>query len=266
MPSVSAGDLDVAYEMFGPLDAPRVLVIGGTGQTLAGSFNTNHALNASFRTLHYDQRDLGATRGPVRETTMADYADDAARLLTALGWDRAHVVGTSFGGMVAQNVAVRHPERVERLVLLCTSPGGPLPSAPLHELEDLPAEERAERHLALLDTRYDPKADEPLPGLGALLPGLRARWTSDADPETRAGQRRQLEARAGHDVLDALATITAPTLVCAGRFDGIAPLANSEAIAERIPGARLELFDGGHVFMWQDTRVWPTVIDFLDAP
>ena len=71
MPSVEVGELDVAYEVFGPQDAPRVLVIGGTGQTMGMSFNASHALNTSFRTLHYDQRDLGLTHGPVRETTPA---------------------------------------------------------------------------------------------------------------------------------------------------------------------------------------------------
>ncbi len=265
MPSVEVGELDIAYEVFGPRDAPPVLVIGGTGQTMAMSFNASHALNTSFRTLHYDQRDLGLTRGPVRETTMADYADDAAGLITALGWERAHVVGTSFGGMVAQNLAVRHPERVDRLVLMCTSPGGSMPSAPLHEVEDLPPAERAERQLQLLDTRYDPEADpdDQIPGLGAIVPGMRARWASESDRGTDAGLRRQLAARAGHDVVEALASVTAPTLVCAGLYDPNALLSNSEAIVERIPDARLEVFEGGHVFMWQDTRTWPVVIAFL---
>lgn len=266
MPHVAVRDLEVAYELHGDPQAPRVLVIGGTGQTLAASAPAQHALNARFRTLHYDQRDLGATRSPPRATSMADYADDAAGLLEALGWERAHVVGTSFGGMVAQHLAVRHPARVDRLVLLCTSPGGPLPSAPLHELDELPAAVRAERHLALLDTRYDPGAEEPVPGLGDLVAGLRARWTDEPPAGVRDGLRRQLLARAGHDVLAALPTVAARTLVCAGRHDGIAPLANSEAIAAALPDARLEVFEGGHVFMWQDPRTWPSVVAFLTSP
>ena len=75
--------------------------------------------------------------------------------------------------------------------------------------------------------------------------------------------RRQLTARAGHDVVDELGLIHAPTLVCAGRYDDLAPLANSELLAERIPNARLEVFDGGHIFMIQDPTVFPAIASFL---
>jgi 3-oxoadipate enol-lactonase len=77
------------------------------------------------------------------------------------------------------------------------------------------------------------------------------------------GLRRQLEARRHHDTYDRLGSLDVPTLVAAGRYDGIAPLANSEALAARIPGAQLAVFEGGHAFMIQDLSCWAVMTDFL---
>jgi 3-oxoadipate enol-lactonase len=77
------------------------------------------------------------------------------------------------------------------------------------------------------------------------------------------GARRQLEARATHDAWEALADIRCPVLIAAGRYDGIAPLATQERMARRIPGARLEVFEGGHMFILQDRAAFPTIIRFL---
>ncbi len=130
---MTANGLDIYYEIHG--DGPPLLNIGGTGGDLRRMPASANPLTRSFTVLSYDQRCLGQTTGgDDRQPTMADYADDAAALITAIGWDRAHVVGTSFGGMVALNLAVRHPQRIDRLVLCCTSPGGAHPSYPLHEL------------------------------------------------------------------------------------------------------------------------------------
>jgi 3-oxoadipate enol-lactonase len=168
--------------------------------------------------------------------------------------------------MVAQELALRHPERVERLVLCCTSSGGAgAPSYPLHELEELPEEERLRRSLALSDTRRhaDWQRDHP-DELAALLDFMRADAAVGADdPDLATGRAAQLDARRHHDTFDRLPAITAPTLVCAGRHDGIAPPSNSEAIVSRIPDARLELFEGGHLFLLQDRRAWSVIVEFL---
>ena len=262
VPRVNANGLDIYYELHG--DGPPVLNIGGTGGDLRRMPASANPLARSFTVLSYDQRCLGQTTGgDDRQPTMADYADDAAALITAIGWDRAHVVGTSFGGMVALNLAVRHPERIDRLVLCCTSPGGEHPSYPLHELPSEYDDETFALRMRITDSRWDPDADEPIPGLGAFYEQMASEARRPLPPGAASGLRRQLTARAGHDVVDALGSIDTPTLVCAGRYDDLAPLANSELIAERIPQARLEIFDGGHIFMIQDATAFPAITRFL---
>jgi 3-oxoadipate enol-lactonase len=267
MPAARIGDLEVHYETAGA--GPPVLFIGGTGGDLRQKPNVlDGPLVRHFSVATYDQRGLGRTSKPDRPATMAEYGADAAGVIEHLGWSRAHVVGVSFGGMVAQELAIQRPDLVDRLVLCCTSSGGAgAPSYPLHELTDLDEDERLRTQLAISDTRNDRAWQGANPDRAArFLDGMRARPTFDDSPEAAAGARRQLEARAGHDTWDRLPSITAPTLVCAGRYDGIAPVANSEALAARIAGARLEVFEGGHLFLLQDRSAWPAIIDFLEAP
>jgi pimeloyl-ACP methyl ester carboxylesterase len=219
---------------------------------------------ARFDVMAHDQRGLGRTSIPPGPYTMADYAADALALLDHLGVERCRVVGTSFGGMVAQEIAVTAPERVERLALLCTSPGGEGgPSHPLHELRDLPPEEARSRSMALMDSRFDDEwlATHPLDRM--LTEGLASRAATPEGTDAARGEREQMEARKGHDVWDRLVRITCPTLVASGRYDGIAPPANGEAIASRIPGAELRIYEGGHAFFAQDPTAFPEILDFL---
>ena len=116
-----------------------MLFLNGSGSTLEEAALILEVLASRCEVLAHDQRGLGRTTIPPGPYSMADYAADALALLDHVGWERARVVGISFGGMVAQELAVTVPERVERLALLCTSPGGPdLASYPLHTLADLP--------------------------------------------------------------------------------------------------------------------------------
>jgi len=240
------------------------LNIGGTGGDLRQTPAAASPFAERFRTLAFDQRGLGRTSHPEGTWTMADYAEDAGALVRALRWERCHVVGTSFGGMVALELALRHGDLVDRLVLCCTSPGGALASYPLHELRDRdPADVMAIR-MRLLDDRWDPDAAEPIPGLGGIYPWIeRQALAPPQDPAAADGLRRQIDARAGHDVMERLGEIAAPTLVCAGRYDTMAPLDNAQYLADHIPDAELAVFDGGHLFMLQDPTAHPTMIDFL---
>lgn len=154
--TASVNGIEVAYRRSG--SGQRVLFLNGSGATLESSGLLLAPFAERFDLLAHDQRGLGRTSVPPGPYTMADYAADAAGLLDHVGWDTCRVVGISFGGMVAQELAVTWPERIERLALLCTSPGGAdNASYPLHELAATPPAERAERHLTLLDTRFTPE-------------------------------------------------------------------------------------------------------------
>ncbi len=261
MPTARLNGIEVFYERQG--DGPPVLYLNGSGSTLAGMQLLLDIMAKRVDVLAADQRGLGKTEIPPGPYTMADYAADAVALLDHIGWERARVVGISFGGMVAQELAVTVPDRIEKLALLCTSPGGHAPSYPLHELAGLSEDERAARYLPIIDTRFTPEWLADHESDRNLVAMLAERQRGEKSDEVQRGETEQLQARAGHDVVDRLHRITAPTLIAAGRYDGIAPLPNSEDIASRIVGSELRVYEGGHAFFVQDRTALPEVLDFL---
>src|SRR5262245_33206872 len=263
---VAANGIDIYVEHSG--EGPRLLFLNGSTQTLDRMRPLLGLLESRFDLAAHDQRGLGRTSIPPGPYEMADYAADAAAVLDQAGWDTARVVGISFGGMVAQELAVTWPGRIERLALLCTSPGGAGgASYPLQELVDAPDAARTHACLPLLDTRFTPAWLAENDRDRAVAEQLAARRNDVANrpPEQVRGEREQLLARSMHDVTDRLGRITCPTLVAAGRYDGIAPPANSQAIASRIPGAELRMYEGGHTFVAQDRAALPEIMDFLAA-
>ncbi len=265
MPFVSVRDIQMYYEIRGK--GPRLLSISGTAGDLRRSPNIFETpVVREFEILAYDQRGLGQTSRPDIPYTMADYAADADGLLDVVGWDRCLVIGVSFGGMVAQELALSFPHRVERLVLACTSSGGAGgASYPLHEFAELSLEDRARRMVILSDTRLDPSWQVANPTQFQELVNemvMRLRVGAD-EPDRQIGVRRQLEARATHDTYNRLPNLRLPVYICGGRYDGIAPPDNLEALHKQIPGARMELFEGGHLFFMQDPRAFERITAFL---
>jgi 3-oxoadipate enol-lactonase len=262
MPTVELNGLDLYYERSG--EGPRLLFLNGSGSSIEQARLLIQPFAARFDTLVHDQRGLGRTSVPPGPYTMAEYAADALALLDHVGWQSARVFGISFGGMVAQELAVTAPERVERLVLACTSPGGAGGSSyPLHDLAALPVTERAARSMILTDNRFTSEWLADHPSDRAMVDTMAQRNAGVKSPEQLRGEWQQLLARRHHDVWDRLALVTAPTLVAAGRFDGIAPVENSEAIHARIARSELRVYEGGHGFLWQDRRALAEVAEFL---
>lgn len=254
MATVPIRDINVHYQHGG--NGPRLLFLNGSGATLAGLEPVLAQFRERFELLAHDQRGLGLTSVPSGTPTMADFAADALALADHVGWHRFRVLGLSFGGMVAQELAVSAPERVERLALLCTSPGGAGGSSyPLHELAP------GEAPSTLYDTRFTNEWLAEHPGDATLAELV----TAGSSTPRSHGAELQLEARRHHDVWDRLDRIRCPTLVAAGRWDGIAPLANSEAITARVHDAELRVYDGGHIFFLQDPKAFPDAMDFLEA-
>ncbi len=264
MPTAHVNGIDLYYERSGT--GPPLLFFNGSGATLASMGVLIQPFTERFDVVAHDQRGMGRSSLPDGPYTMADCAADGAALLDEVGWDTCRVVGISFGGMVAQELAVTSPERVERLGLLCTSPGGEGGSSyPLHELESLPVAERAARGTELLDTRFTPSYLAEHPDQQGLVDFLVAGQTAERSDDERRGAALQLEARSHHDVCDRLGRISCPTLVASGRYDGIAPPANGAYIAAHVPGAEQRLYDGGHAFFVQDPTALPEILDFLAA-
>jgi 3-oxoadipate enol-lactonase len=264
VPKFERSEISINYEMSG--SGPRVLFFNGSGATLKSAALLISALAKTCTVLAHDQRGLGETSIPDGPYTMAQYAQDGAALLDHVGWDTCVVVGISFGGMVAQEFAVSYPQRVEKLVLLCTSAGGDAGSSyPLHELGALPADERAARITTLTDTRFTPEWLATHPDDAAMVTMRNEQAAVPKSKETLKGEMLQLGARIEHDVADRLHLVTAPTFVAAGEFDGIAPKCNSEEIVKRLPHASLSVYQGGHIFTAQDRRAIADIRSFLTA-
>jgi 3-oxoadipate enol-lactonase len=258
MPTALLPGARLRYERAG--SGAQLLQIGGTGGDLRRPPNPLDWPGAErFDQVVYDHRGLGRSvaTDPTAPLSMADFAADALALADHLGWHRFAVVGVSFGGMVAQELAIGAGSRVTHLVLACTSSGGAGGvSGPLHEILALEPEMALARMVELVDTRSSEDV------------ALRMALTETLAPLTDPGQRPpglalQLEARRHHDAWSRLREIVAPTLVAAGRYDGLAPPANSRALAGAIGGAELEIFDGGHAFLRQDPKAWLRVGAFL---
>lgn len=262
VPKFERSEISINYEVSG--SGPRVLFFNGSGATLKSAALLISALAKTCTVLAHDQRGLGETSIPEGPYSMAQYAQDGAALLDHVGWETCAVVGISFGGMVAQEFAVSYPQRVEKLVLLCTSAGGDAgASYPLHELGALPTDERAARITTLTDTRFTPEWLATHPDDAAMVAMRNEQAAVPKSKDTIKGEILQLGARIGHDVSNRLHLVTAPVLVTAGRFDGIAPVSNSEEIVKRIPDATLSIYEGGHIFTAQDRRAISDIRTFL---
>lgn len=209
---------------------------------------------AGFATLRYDHRGIGRSAAWREPFTLRELADDAAGLLDAVGWERPHVLGISMGGMVAQELALAHPDRIATLTLGCTYAGGP--DSSLTAPEDLQALSEAmmsgDRERAIrqgYETNVSPSfaADE------ANYAPFREMALSVAAPLPVI--MLQMQAIGAHDTSGRLAEIRTPTLVVHGTEDRMLPAANAAAIAGSLPDAQLELLEGvGHLFWWEQPQ------------
>ncbi|MFA7264582.1 MAG: alpha/beta fold hydrolase [Caulobacter sp.] len=266
MSYVTANGLNLWVERKGEGE-PLLFISGSGGDLRRKPGPLDGPLTRRFDTVAYDQRGLGQSDKPGGPYVMADYADDAAGLLDELDWATANVVGVSFGGMVAQELAIRHPGRIRKLVLCCTSPGGAGgASYPLHTLIGMDPEAEARRMIPISDTRHDAAWQAANPDAFKAMLDFRMNDPWAGEPRRAMGAELQLLARKDHDTWDRLPAITAPTLICGGLYDGIALPETQARMAGRIPSARPRMFEGGHMFLVQDRAAFPAIIDFLDAP
>ena len=186
--------------------------------------------------------------------------------MEAVDWYSAHVVGVSFGGMVAQEMALNYPQRVRSLVLCCTAAGGAGGSSyPIHELSRLSPAERSRKMLAIGDDRYNEAWQAAHPEETERMLNEAAANASPflSEPGGIAGITRQIEARSHHDTYDRLPTIQIPTLVCGGEYDRQARPEVVRNLHGQIPNAELRFFSGGHAFLLQDPQAYEVITGFI---
>jgi len=258
------GDLDMYYELDGE-GPPLVMIMGLSGDAGWWEPSTVRILSRDFRVLRFDNRDAGRTTGPASSYTIKDMALDTVRLMDHLGLEKAHILGISMGGMIAQELALNYPDRVARLVLGCTTPGlrtGVAPSSEVLKImtasqEGLPAWKVAAQ-LAKVTLA---------PGWMLThfwrLPGLVLR--TGRHPIRPDGYARQLVAIGGFEAGDRLPALKIPTLVIHGDRDVLLPPENGRILSGLIPGARLVIYEGAaHGFSTERPRLFArTVRDFL---
>lgn len=238
-----------------------LLLVHGLGYARWGWEPVAEPLAERFEVLLFDNRGIGGSAAPPGPYTAAELAADAVGVLDEAGVERAHVLGTSLGGMVAQELALAWPERVDRLVLACTTPGGPhalpMPEQTVMLMAEAPSLEPLVALRRFVENALAPGAPQE------LVERILAHRVRTAQP--REAWLAQAAAGLGFDACDRLAAIAAPTLVLHGDADAVVAVGNAELLAERIPGARVELFErAGHMFFWeQPERFVSVVTEFL---
>ncbi|MEZ4225650.1 MAG: alpha/beta fold hydrolase [Polyangiaceae bacterium] len=241
------GRVRLYYEVLGSNTAPPLLMVRGLARTARHWGSIVDALAAHFRVVVFDNRGIGRSSVPIPPYSTAAMADDAAAVLDATGIDSAHVFGVSLGGMIVQQLAVRHPARVRTLVLGCTRAGRSAPRLPVNAVASLVGAMRLSPEHAVVQTA-------PLilsRGFLAKHPEVPQRWAELArrEPPTRAGVMGQLLAAARHDATAHLPKLKMPVLAITGDVDRLIPPSCSEDLVERIPSAQLKVLPGaGHDF------------------
>jgi pimeloyl-ACP methyl ester carboxylesterase len=226
---------------------PPVLLVQGLGYPRWGWDPIVAGLAERYRVVRFDNRGIGESDKPPGPYSADDMALDALQVLDEAGVDRAHVVGASLGGMIAQCLAVAHPERVERLVLCCTTPGGE-DAVPMPEVTTRLFAEAAELDPADALRRFVENALGSTPPAGLVDDLFARRVASPPDPE---GWQAQAAAGLTFRGVE-LERIAAPTLVLHGTEDNVVDCRNADLLAERIPDARARLLPGtGHMFFWE---------------
>jgi pimeloyl-ACP methyl ester carboxylesterase len=249
MPFARNGTAKLHWESFGA--GPAVLLIPGQGMTADGWWSTIPILARSFRVIAFDNRDTGRSSRSPWPYSITQMANDAVAVLDAAGEQRAHVYGISLGSLVAQELALRHPDRVNALVLGSSSAGGfaaykpPPTSFAQTFLLRAGGMGTEEAEWAAVPYTYAEKTRRSHPERIATDISHRL-----ASPPEALAYLHQAAAVATHDAYARLYQIAAPTLVVHGEQDVFIPPANALVLAERIPGAELRLWpDAAHMFM-----------------
>jgi pimeloyl-ACP methyl ester carboxylesterase len=263
MPFTSDGPVKMYYESVGR--GPAVLLILGQGMTIEAGWRTIDRLASRFRVLAFDNRGMGRSNHSMWPYLVSQMANDAVSVLDAAGEERAHVYGMSLGGMVAQEMALRHRERVRALVLGATTPGGPqaLPQDPqvLTFFARVGAMAPEEAAWAAVPYSYGERTRRHHSDRIAEDISHRLRHPTDA-----IAYLHQVAAAASHSTQRRLGEIAVPTLVVHGEEDALQSPRNAHVLANVIPGAKLRMWPHcGHLYVTDEPKADLEIADFLKS-
>ena len=246
MPATFQSDIQFYYEEHG--HGEPLVLIPGLSAGLWIWFKQTAPLSRQLRVITFDPRGIGRSPAGAEPLTIRLLADDVAALLRGLGLLRAHILGASFGGFVAQAFALAYPEMTRTLSLCCTSFGGPNHVAPSMEtliaVTSTNGFNTKERIRRMLLPAFSPQFAREHPDEVERTVNLRL-----ANTLAEEVYRSQLSAAVGFNIESRVSAIEAPTLVLSGDADAIVPVENSRNLAAKIPGAELRPIEGGsHLF------------------
>ncbi len=265
MPEIRIRGVRLYYETHGT-GFPLVL-LRGLGSNADHWYSQLPAFSSRFSVVIFDNRGTGRSQRPDGPYTIPMMAEDTAGLMDAIDVSKAHILGLSMGGMIAQELALRYPERVQDLVLACTHCGGDHAVSASEEVLRIFADfvftgtpEAAQKAQRCL---FAEKTIKDAPEIVRRYEEVSLRFPPATDTLIR-----QLQAVQAHDAWERLPLIKAPTLVLTGGEDILIPPENSRVLAERIPHARLQVIEGGgHQFLVEQAEAFNrSVLDFLDGP
>lgn len=254
MTNLTVTPVPIAWEETG--EGPPLLLVMGLGYGRWGWEPLVPLLAADFRVITFDNRGIGESGHPEGPYTAAMMAEDCRSVLADAGAERAHVAGSSLGGMIAQELAIATPGLVDRLVLLSTTPGGsdgyPMPEVTtklLSEVGNLAPEDALR---TLVENALSPDASEKVVE--------RIMHHRLDKPQSPKGWQAQAAAGVGYDGSGWASQISAPTLIVHGESDNVVDPRNAEALRQLIADARVEIVRGGHLFFWEEPRTAADII------
>ncbi|MBI3393114.1 MAG: alpha/beta fold hydrolase [Nitrospirae bacterium] len=264
MPAVQVRNVHLYYEAHG--EGPPLLLITGLGLDVASWGPQIPALDRKFRVIVFDNRGAGRSSTPESPYTTAEMAKDAIALMDALEIEQAHVLGLSMGGLIAQELAISHPDRVKSLILATTAAKLPPRARGIIDVWNRligggidPEIVFREQSLWVFTERF--LSDE------SRVSGFAKMFLSHPHPPAPRGFAGQAAACLAHDARTRLQRITVPTLVLVGREDIFFPVPVCEDLARGIPVAKLAVLDGGgHAFATEISEDFNrTVLEFLET-
>ena len=264
MPIAKTENLDIYYEIIG--QGESLVMIRGIGSNVDHWYEQVPVLSKKYQLLVFDNRAIARTSDPGGSFSTRDMAADTVALMEAVGIDKAHVLGYSMGGMIAQEMALTRPEKVNGLILVATDCGislrikaKPESSRLFTEMVRLGTIEARQAAAACL---FANQAFESRPDIIQRYAEVSARF-----PASQQTLSRQWAAITRHDACDRLPDISSPTLAITGSEDELIPPENSGVMAENIPAAQMISIDGGgHQFVIEQPEAFnEAVMSFLDG-